>query len=340
MNNGTTRLLLVGDVMLGRLVNDMLRCQPAEYPWGDTLPLFREADWRACNLECAISDQGSPWTKSPKVFHFRSEAKNVAVLKAAGIDTVSLANNHTLDFNYPAFFDTLEILDRSGIAHSGAGANFFEASRAAMAEVHGVNIGLLSFTDNQPDWEATINRAGIFYVPVDSPDARADALLELVHVTKDQVNFLIVSAHWGPNWGRLPPVEHIELAKKLIEAGADVVFGHSAHVFRGVEFHLGRPIIYSGGDFIDDYAVDCDERNDWSFIFILELEGERLHRLRLHPTVIRCFQAQIAEGEEARAIAAKMSELCAMLETITTWNSVERCAEVAVPHSLSASAAS
>ncbi|HXG49726.1 MAG TPA: CapA family protein, partial [Methylomirabilota bacterium] len=97
MNQGAGhKLLFVGDVMLGRLVNDLLKHEPPEYPWGNTLPLFRQADWRCCNLECAISDRGSPWSETPKVFHFRSAAKNIAVLKAARIDAVSLANNHSL----------------------------------------------------------------------------------------------------------------------------------------------------------------------------------------------------------------------------------------------------
>ena len=79
------KLVFVGDVMLGRLVNDALERVSAEYPWGDTTAIFRQADWRACNLECVISDRGTPWGMTPKEFHFRSDGKNVAVLKAAGI---------------------------------------------------------------------------------------------------------------------------------------------------------------------------------------------------------------------------------------------------------------
>ena len=80
------KLLFVGDVMLGRLVNAQLKRDRPEYPWGDTLPLFRPADWRDCNLECVISDLGSAWSEAAKTFHLRSAAKNLAVLKAAGID--------------------------------------------------------------------------------------------------------------------------------------------------------------------------------------------------------------------------------------------------------------
>jgi len=91
------QLLLLGDCMLGRLVNEVLENAPPEYPWGDTLPILHSADWRICNLECVISDQGAPWPVYPKVFHLRSAAKNIAVLDAAWMNGVSLANNHVLN---------------------------------------------------------------------------------------------------------------------------------------------------------------------------------------------------------------------------------------------------
>jgi poly-gamma-glutamate synthesis protein (capsule biosynthesis protein) len=85
------RILLIGDVMLGRLVNQVLKSESAAYVWGDTLALFAAADVRICNLECVLSDRGRPWSITPKVFHFRSDRKNVAVLRAAKIDGNCLA---------------------------------------------------------------------------------------------------------------------------------------------------------------------------------------------------------------------------------------------------------
>ncbi|MBI3849097.1 MAG: CapA family protein [Verrucomicrobia bacterium] len=322
------KLLFVGDVMLGRLVNDELRHQAAEYVWGDTLPLFRQADWRACNLECVISDRGSPWSRTPKTFHFRSDAKNLAVLKAAGINAVSLANNHTLDFGHGAMRDMLCELDEADIACAGAGRNVAAAAAPAITEIGGCKIGLLSFTDNQPEWEATPGAAGLFFVPTDLQDARAGRLLELVRYTRQRVNLLIVAAHWGGNWGYSPPPKHVEFGHALITAGADVMFGHSAHVFRGIEIRDNRPIIYSAGDFIDDYAVDEDERNDQTFIFILETDGHMLQRLRLYPTIIRNFQARLAQSPEDTEIAQKMTKLCGDLHTSASWNAAEHCLEI------------
>jgi poly-gamma-glutamate synthesis protein (capsule biosynthesis protein) len=319
-------LLLVGDVMLGRLVNDVLRHRPPDFPWGDTLELFRRADWRTCNLECVLADGGTPWT--PKVFHFRSDAKNLAVLRAAGIDAVALANNHTLDFGYDALAEMLATLDRAGLPHAGAGPDLARAARPAICATAAGPIAVIAFTDNEPAWEATGARAGVFYVPVDLADARAAELIRLVARTRAEADFVIVSAHWGPNWGYTPPREHVPFARALIDAGADLVHGHSGHVVRGVEIYRGRPILYGAGDFVDDYAVDPAERNDQSFVFVVETDLRSVRGLRLYPTVIRSFQARLAERRERTEIADLMRGLCADLGTTALWDERAGCLRI------------
>lgn len=313
------KLVFVGDVMLGRVVNATLKTEPPEYPWGDTLPIFRSGDVRLCNLECVVSDRGRPWSRTPKVFHFRSDAKNVAVLQQARIDVVSVANNHTLDFETEALLDMLRLLDLAGIRHAGAGANLAEASRAAHVQVNGTRIGVLAFTNNEREWAAGEQQPGLLYVPMRVADRRAKELCELVQQTKSKVDFLIVSAHWGPNWGYAPPAEHGPFARALIDAGADLIFGHSGHVFRGIEFYQQRPIVYCAGNFIDDYAVDDVERNDHSFIFVAGIENCHVRTLKLYPTVIRDCQARLATGPERDQIVHTMQHLCAQFHTPTRW---------------------
>ncbi|MDN3511600.1 MAG: CapA family protein [Candidatus Jettenia sp.] len=309
------KFLFTGDVMLGRFVNEILQEELPTHPWGNTLPIFWDADVRICNLECVISNRGNPWTITPKVFHFRSDAKNIEVLKAAGIHIVSLANNHTLDYEYEAMFEMLKILDTAGIRHAGAGINRNEASRPAFLEIGGMKIGFIAFTDNESDWEATEEKPGIFYVPVDTEDNRAKRLFEIIRSTKKEVQVLVISAHWGPNWGNRPQPHHISFGHTLIDAGADIVFGHSCHVFQGIEIYLGKPIIYSAGDFIDDYAVDEIERNDESFIFTVEVRDSQIYMLRLYPTIIYDFQATLAKQIDAKRILLKMQRLCAKFNT-------------------------
>ena len=316
-------LLLLGDCMLGRLVNEALKNLPPEYPWGNTIQILHSADWRLCNLECVISDRGEPWSEYPKPFLFRSDAKNIAVLQTARMNAVTLANNHVLDYGYDALAEMLDILDRAGIVHSGAGLNDEQASRVATSEVHGCKLGILAFTDNEPDWEAGPSRPGVFYVPTNLNDWRAAKLMSIARENRGNVDLLIVSAHWGSNWGYRPPEEHVTFSHALIDAGADIVFGHSSHVFRGVEFYKRWPIVYSAGNFVDDYAVDRIERNDQSFIFLLEMAGRAPQSLHLCPTLIRTCHASLAKGVHALGIAEKMKELCAELHTRAVWNQVQ-----------------
>ncbi|GLV59221.1 putative polyglutamine synthesis accessory protein [Dictyobacter sp. S3.2.2.5] len=330
MSSMPLKLLLVGDVMLGRLVNDALKEKSPIYPWGDTLPLFQAADVRLCNLECAISDKGRPWSATPKVFHFRTDTKNVAVLHAAHIDAVSLANNHILDFEYEGLFDTISSLKQAGIHAVGAGATLREASEPAIWEVQGRKLGFIACTDNEPVWAASLERPGTWYVPTQIQDERARYLFEIVRRTKMNVACLIVSLHWGPNWGDVPPPKHQLFAHALIDAGADVVFGHSSHVVRGIEVYKNRPIIYGAGNFIDDYAVDEVEHNDQSAIFLIELYGATIARLRLYPTIIDYFQARRATTDECRDIITRMQRLCTQLKAVTNWNGQEAYLEVAI----------
>lgn len=322
------KILFVGDVMLGRTVNVILKHNPSEFLWGDTLPILKNADFKICNLECVISDIGEPWPN--KAFNFQTDPKNVKVLKIADFSPISLANNHSLDFGTQALEQSLNILKQSLINFAGAGVDSIEASMPAIEDGKKNFLGMIAFTDNEPDWEAKENSPGIFYVPIDLEEPRAKNLFRLVKRTKKQVGVLVVSAHWGPNWGYEPPKEHIDFAHALIDAGADIIYGHSAHVFRGIEIYQGKPILYPTGNFIDDYAVDEIERNDQSLIFLVETEGKKIVKLKLYPTVIRNMQARKAQGSEKVEIIAKMKDLCIKFATKNRWREEEDCLEIQV----------
>lgn len=328
--NKILKLLFVGDVMLGRLVNDCLKEEPFEYPWGDTLDIFESADVRFCNLECAIANNGEPWTLTRKVFHFRSDSKNVAVLKKAGIDCVSLANNHILDYGYDSLLETLNTLESQNINYAGAGINIEGAMRPTLFEVQGCRIGFLALTDNEPVWEATKDCPGTYFMPISLEDKRYPVLIEYIKRIKAGVDILIIAAHWGPNWGYRPEASHIPFAHSLIDNGADIIFGHSCHVFQGVEVYKNRPIIYSAGDFIDDYAVDLEEPNDQSFIFLIEVHGKKIKGLKLYPIVIKNFQARHAKGETMEAMVNHMKLLCEEFNTIIQWDTHLQCLDIQV----------
>jgi poly-gamma-glutamate capsule biosynthesis protein CapA/YwtB (metallophosphatase superfamily) len=310
---GMTTLSLTGDVMLGRGVNETLRAaRPAE-PWGDVLPLLLSADLRVINLECAITGHRRPWSRTPKVFHFRADPLAVEVLKAARVDACSLANNHTLDFEEKGLLDTLAHLEAAGIRYAGAGRNLEEAARPVLLEG---GIALVAFTDNEPPFAAGPDKPGTNYLPVSTEPEVLRRVEETIGAARDAgARTVVFSNHWGPNMVRRPKAVFRRFARAVVDRGADVYYGHSAHVFQGVEVYRGKPILYDTGDFIDDYAVDPDLRNDRSFLFCISMEDGDLRRLELFPVVLPYARVELAGGEEREAIFALMQDLSAGMDT-------------------------
>jgi len=126
---------------------------------------------------------------------------------------------------------------------------------------------------------------------------------------------VVFSNHWGPNMVRRPPEAFRRFARAVVDLGVDVYYGHSAHVFQGVEIYRGKPILYDTGDFIDDYAVDPDLRNDRSFLFRVSVEGGDLKRLELFPVVLPYARVELARGVEREAILDLMQTLSAEMGT-------------------------
>jgi poly-gamma-glutamate synthesis protein (capsule biosynthesis protein) len=307
--NKTALLAIVGDVMLGRLVTREIGRRPPEAFWGNTLPVLQAADAVIINLECAISDRGSEWTRTPKVFHFRAKSAAIEVLQAVGVRYASLANNHVLDYGEDALRDTLAALDAAGIAHAGAGANLDEARQAARFDAGGVSISAFSITDNEPPFAATATRPGTCYVdPRDAsepwPTARA------IETERDRgADIVLISAHLGPNMVLRPLAYLRSLKQRLLANGADIIHGHSAHVFQGIEAVGNKLILHDTGDFLNDYAVDEIMRNDWSFIFVIEVDGHGVRRVVLRPVVLGFAEVHLAEGALFEAICERMGEL-------------------------------
>jgi poly-gamma-glutamate capsule biosynthesis protein CapA/YwtB (metallophosphatase superfamily) len=302
---------LAGDVMLGRGVNEALRTLGSEEPWGDVLPPLASADLRIVNLECALTGHEEPWSRTPKVFHFRADPSAVEVLRAASIDACSLANNHILDFEKQGLLDTLKHLDAADIRYAGAGRDPEEAARPALLRSdHANRVALLAFTDNEPPFAAGPERPGTNYLPVSlEPEVlrRVEAAVGAAHGAG--ADTIVFSNHWGPNMVQRPSDLFRRFARAVMDRGADVYYGHSAHIFQGVEIYQGKPILYDTGDFIDDYAVDPRLRNDRSFLFRISLEGGELRRMELFPVVLSYARVDLAKGSEREAIMNRMEDL-------------------------------
>ena len=314
-------LVLIGDVMLGRKVDEALKdhMRPEE-PWGDVMPLLDAADLRIINLECAITDNEQPWTRTPKVFHFRAKPSAIETLRTARIDVCSLANNHTLDFEEQGLLDTLEHLDAAGIRYAGAGRNQNEAADPAILTVrvgHTNRVALLAFTDNEPPFAAGTDRPGTNYLPVSlEPSVLRRVERAVADAREMGVDTIIFSNHWGPNMVQRPQEIFRRFARAVIDRGVDIYYGHSAHVFQGVEIYRGKPILYDTGDFIDDYAVNPELRNDWSFLFRVSVEGGRFERLDLTPVKLSYARVDLATSGEREAILDRMEHLSAEMGTV------------------------
>lgn len=313
-------IALTGDVMLGRMVDqEVIRNQSLrpEALWGDVLPILLAADLRVINLECVISARGREWHPQSKAFHFRAHPRAIDFLKSASIDAVTLANNHVLDYGAEALLDCLELLDQAGIAHAGAGRNLAAAMESAFLPVARDVVAVLALTDNEPDWEAADAKPGVVYVAYDRRGLKEPYRARVANAIKrarSQAGLVLVSAHVGPNWG-IPSTEMRALAHELLDLGADLYWGHSNHTPQGIELYRGKAILYSAGDFIDDYMVDEDERNDLSFLFVLDVEPGRVAHIRLYPVRIVQCRVRLARDQDVLFLQKTMQAKCATLGT-------------------------
>jgi poly-gamma-glutamate synthesis protein (capsule biosynthesis protein) len=130
------------------------------------------------------------------------------------------------------------------------------------------------------------------------------------------VDTVIFSNHWGPNMVQRPNEIFRRFARAVIDRGVDIYYGHSAHVCQGVEIYRGKPILYDTGDFIDDYAVNSELHNDWSFLFQVSVEGGRFERLDLTPVKLSYARVDLATSGEREAILDRMEHLSAEMGTV------------------------
>jgi poly-gamma-glutamate synthesis protein (capsule biosynthesis protein) len=312
------RLVLAGDVMLGRLAGEAMLRKGADYPLGAVSALLRGADLAIANLECAISEPAERWQGAPKAFYFRAPPIVGQALADAGIGLVSLANNHVLDYGVHGLRDTLRILGAHGIAHAGAGADLAAALAPAIVERQGMRIGMAAFCDHQDDFAAGEHRPGMAWLGLHDAAAAIEAFARALAPLRAQgVRWTILSLHWGPNMVTEPSPQQRRLARAAIDAGWKIVYGHSAHVFQGVELYRGCPILYAAGDLVDDYQVDAAFRNDHQLLFKLELGDETVERVVMQPLFIRRCRVQMADERQREWIFERMGERCRALGTET-----------------------
>ncbi|MGH9456385.1 MAG: CapA family protein [Thermoanaerobaculia bacterium] len=334
----TLMLLLTGDVMLGRGIDQILRhsVDPViyepyvrsalgyvelaekesgriprevapEYVWGDALDVLRRFDpaVRIINLETAVTTADEPWPG--KGIQYRMHPANVDVLAAARIDCAVLANNHVLDWGREGLLESLRAVRGAGVAVAGAGADAAEAARPVTIPVEDGRVILFAMADESsgvpPAWAASPDRPGVHFLPdlsVRTARKVAQQIRDHERLPGDRV---VVSIHWGGNWGYAVPAEQERFAKTLIdEGGVDLVHGHSSHHPKRIEVYRDRLILYGAGDLINDYeGIGGYEeyRPDLAMLYLPKLTPDgAFDSMILAPMRVRRFRLERAATED------------------------------------------
>ena len=283
------KLFVSGDLMTGRGIDQIMpvHCEPTlyepwvrdaryyvelaerssgpvpapvdyRYVWGDALLLLdsERPDFRIVNLETSVTTSDACWPG--KGIHYRMHPGNAPCLAAASIDCCVLANNHVLDWGREGLLQTLSVLEAAAVAVAGAGHDL--AAAAAPARLQGARGGRVlvfaaaDISSGVPAaWAAAADRSGVHLLD-DLSAATAARLAAGISAAREPRDRVMVSIHWGGNWGYEIPEEQREFAHCLVDSGCvDIVHGHSSHHARAVEIYRDRLILYGCGDLINDY---------------------------------------------------------------------------------------
>jgi poly-gamma-glutamate synthesis protein (capsule biosynthesis protein) len=349
MRGDLLTLFLCGDVMLGRGVDQVLphpgdpklrepyirdarayvelaetasgpipRPVDFSWPWGDALPVLAEAapDIRVVNLETSVtrSDEFAPG----KEIHYRMNPANLPCLAAARPDVCALANNHVLDFGPSGLEETLDTMAAAGLGTAGAGRDAGEARGPVIVPVD-AGRRVLVFSFGMPSsgiprrLAATARRAGVDVV-TELSDAAAAGVAGRVRQLRRPGDLVIVSVHWGANWGYEVSPAEVAFAHALVDGGVDVVHGHSSHHPRPLEVYRGKLVLYGCGDFIDDYeGITGYEqyRDDLRPLYLLSVEPDtgRLADLRIIPLQARRMRLWHASHQDCGWLRSVLDEV-------------------------------
>ena len=271
LSTGSVKMVFTGDVYIGNYVRSMYDAKGIHGVLSqEVLEQLEEADLTMINQEFPFSTRGE--AMKDKQYTFRVDPDKVSLLQDMGVDVVTLANNHALDFGIDALVDTLDTLNNAGIIYSGAGNNLQEAKTTRYVDCNGKNIAILSASRVIPvsEWAAAAAKPGLFttYDPT--------ALLEETRAAREKADLVVVYLHWGLEKKEYPERYQRELGHQLIDAGADVVIGSHPHVLQGFEYYKDRLIVYSLGNFIFSqniastalFAMNVDEQNQITYQII------------------------------------------------------------------------
>ncbi|CAA9546117.1 MAG: hypothetical protein AVDCRST_MAG88-415 [uncultured Thermomicrobiales bacterium] len=311
-------LTVAGDIIFGRTVHSrMVRYGDWAHPMRGVAPRLRTADLTIADLECSLSDNTAK-PADPLTFYFTTNAAAVAGLTLAGIDGVSLANNHSMNFGKLGLLDTIDTLGGAGITHFGGGANLAEARRPGMFEVKGIKIAFLGYDGISADeygagadWAGTCPLDGQFVVE-DIAAARAAG-----------ADLVVPFFHWSEEYVAVPSRYMRRMAHLAIDNGAGLVLGSHPHWVQGTEWYRGAPILYSLGNFVFDQEWSLETKQGMFAEIVLRRDTRggtravRPVRVRLVPVLIEDYnRPRILDLEEGLPVLQRVHDATDEIRTM------------------------
>lgn len=241
------RIVITGDTHLGGgRVTDLALNNKIDSLFGEFLPVISSADLAISNLESPLIDQGNPILKTGP--NLKSPESSVGVLKSAGFDLVTLANNHIMDYGDEGLATTLDACQKAGIETTGAGSSLEEARQPYFREINGIRLAVINIAENE--FGTTQNGTPGCH-PLDPVQN-----FYSIQKAKEESDKLIVIVHGGHEHYELPSPRMVETYRFFADAGADAVISHHTHCVSGYEMYKGIPIFYSLGNFLFDKPFD------------------------------------------------------------------------------------
>ncbi|MFM7447764.1 MAG: CapA family protein [Leptolyngbyaceae cyanobacterium] len=290
-NDPTVSLMFGGDVTLSDAFAEAIG---TDYPRAlSQMDETRKVDLAMVNLEGPLTRSTEAMSKQ---FNFKADPAAVDVLKSGGIDLVTLANNHAMDYQTAGLVETMQTLDNAGILHLGAGRNLEEARRPEIIDVKGQRIAYLAYYGEE--YAAGANSAG-------TNPILEERIAQDIKAIRPQVDWVVINYHWGQELAEYPADWQVQLAHFTVDQGADVVVGHHPHVLQGAELYKGRPIAYSLGNFI----FGGNSRSDYDTAVMRVALKDQQMKVEFLPVEVRNYQPKVVGGGRGNDILSQIQTL-------------------------------
>lgn len=311
--SSTVVLNAVGDIALNNRFIEVINNGNGRRIFENVKHFFDEGDINFANLDSTLSTRGKKDPKNQLVF---SSSESASLLKKAGINVLSLANNHICDYGFEGCLDTVKYLHDNNINCFGVGENLSTSREPLIVNTNGITVGFLGYACKSTHGKYSDRKS------YGSPPIKYSYIKRDLRKLSFEVDIKIVSLHWGFEQYEYPYPKQIRMAHRIIDAGADLIIGHHPHILQGYEIYKGKPIFYSLGNFVfDDVQTQgggClrwGKENKQSIIVKMKINGTKISLSELIPVILNSkLQLELLYGEEKEVLLKKVYSLSQILK--------------------------